>query len=78
VGVDPETGLACSFFNPRLSIWNEHFVWSASATEIIGLTPVGRATVDQLQLNRPQIVNIRMADVAVGRHPPSNDRILGS
>lgn len=75
-GVDPETSSAYSLFNPRLNIWVEHFIWSASATEIIGLTPIGRATIAQLQLNRPRIINIRLADVAVGRHPPPDDRIL--
>ena len=74
-GVDPETGLSSGLFNPRLDTWNEHFIWSANSTELIGLTPIGRATVAQLRLNRSRIINIRLADVAVGRHPPSDDPI---
>jgi len=72
-GTDPETGWRYDLFNPRIDTWAEHFIWSMTGTEIIGLTPTGRATVAQLQLNRPRIVDIRSADVSIGRHPPQND-----
>lgn len=65
-GVDSHTGLHFTLFNPRQDAWSEHFIWSANGTEIIGLTPTGRATIMQLDLNRPRIVSIRAADVAVG------------
>ena len=42
---------------------------------IIGLTPVGRATVEALQFNRERVINIRAADIAAGRHPPEEDAI---
>ncbi|WNZ24154.1 mitochondrial large ribosomal subunit protein uL30m [Leptolyngbya sp. NK1-12] len=32
--------------------WSEHFAWSEDTTLIIGLTPIGRATVQTLRLNR--------------------------
>ncbi len=72
-GIDPESGLRCALFDPRRNEWAEHFVWSRSGTALIGLTPTGRATVSQFQLNHSRIVNIRLADVAVGRHPPDGD-----
>ena len=53
--------------------WNEHFIWSVNCTEILGLTVIGRATIAKLDLNRPRILSIRLADVAVGRHPPQDD-----
>jgi hypothetical protein len=33
--------------------WDEHFAWANDYLRIDGLTPVGRATVARLKLNRP-------------------------
>jgi len=68
--LDPQTGEEVPLFNPRKQVWNEHFIWSEDELFIIGLTPVGRATIEALQLNRERAINIRAADIAVGRHPP--------
>ena len=46
------------------------FTWSADYTMILGLTPTGRATVEALQLNRPEVVNLRRLLFAHGEHPP--------
>ena len=56
-------------FNPRLQDWNDHFTWSGELLEIIGLTPVGRVTVNVLKLNRKQLLNLRRALLAIGDHP---------
>ncbi len=40
-------------------------------TTIIGLTPIGRATVVTLQLNRSALINLRRVLYAVGEHPPN-------
>ena len=32
-------------YSPRADNWHEHFSWSADGARIVGLTPVGRATV---------------------------------
>lgn len=48
-------------FNPREDDWNDHFVWAKNYTIIVGLTPVGRATVETLKLNRKGLVNQRKA-----------------
>lgn len=58
-------------FNPRLDHWNEHFAWSDDFLHIIGLTPIGRATVDSLQLNRIGVVNLRILMKLGGIHPPT-------
>lgn len=73
--IDPQSGVEVPLFNPRQSIWSEHFIWSADGLLVIGLTPTGRATVAALDLNRARIVNIRAADRAIGRHPPPSDPI---
>lgn len=36
---------------------------------IIGLTPIGRALVEGLALNRPLILAIRAEEIERGRHP---------
>jgi hypothetical protein len=40
---DPESGRVVLLFHPRANKWSEHFVWQSHS--VIGLTPVGRATV---------------------------------
>jgi 5-methylcytosine-specific restriction endonuclease McrA len=67
---DPLTEEWAPLFNPRRQIWAEHFRWTPTGDEVVGLTPVGRATVQALQLNRPLLVRARRAWVAVGWHPP--------
>jgi hypothetical protein len=38
---------------------------------VIGTTPTGRATVEELKLNRDGVVNLRRVLVVVQLHPPS-------
>jgi hypothetical protein len=56
-------------FNPRAQEWSDHFNWDASATRIIGLTAVGRATIIALNMNNEVIVDARRRWVSVGWHP---------
>jgi HNH endonuclease len=72
--IDEISGEEVPLFNPRQESWQTHFIWSADGLFIIGLTPIGRATVAALALNRPRVINIRSADQSVGRHPPADDR----
>jgi hypothetical protein len=55
-GVDPGTGRVTALFHPRNDEWDEHFSPVIGAlvplgVAILGLTPVGRATVQVLGLN---------------------------
>lgn len=68
--IDPETGVAVPFFNPRKDPWIEHFMWIEDGTVIHGKTPIGRATVMALQMNHPDIVSARRLWAGVGWHPP--------
>lgn len=70
--VDPDTHDRVPLFNPRLQRWAEHFVWSGDGTHIIGLTPVGRATVAALKMNNEIVMGARRLWVGVGWHPPSD------
>ena len=73
--VDPRSGKLVPIFDPRQEQWSVHFMWSTDKLYIIGCTPIGRATVVTLDLNRERIVMIRSADLAVNRHPPKDDPI---
>ncbi len=75
LGVDPHSGERVALFHPRQDEWNTHFIWSSNRLYIIGLTAIGRATIQLLESNRERAVRIRAADLIVGRHPPNHDRI---
>jgi hypothetical protein len=68
--IDPVTMREVPLFNPRKDPWREHFAWNRDYTELIGLTPIGRATIEELRLNREPVVNLRRVLIAVGKHPP--------
>lgn len=70
VDMDPLTGNEVRLFHPRLETWATHFCWSDDGVFVIGLTPVGRATIAALKLNRPNLVQSRRRWVTVGWHPP--------
>ena len=67
---DPLTGNVVPLFNPRRRRWSAHFEWSDDGLLIVGKTPVGRATVETLQLNRPSLLIARQTWVRWGVHPP--------
>jgi 5-methylcytosine-specific restriction endonuclease McrA len=69
-GVDPLTSQDVDLFNPRQQPWHEHFAWDADVTQMIGISPCGRATVQSLALNRPGVVNLRRLLASAGLHPP--------
>lgn len=69
-GIDPVSGEMVALFNPRTQIWTEHFRWSADGTQIIGQTPIGRATVEALHLNNEIAVEVRRNWVRANWHPP--------
>jgi hypothetical protein len=69
---DPVTQEMMPLFNPRTQIWAEHFEWMDGYTRIHGLTPVGRATIDRLKMNRPAVVTARKRWAEGGYHPPQN------
>jgi hypothetical protein len=66
---DSATGEDVPLFHPQRDKWTDHFAWNESATEIMGLTPSGRATIAALKMNRPQLVRVRCMWVAMGEHP---------
>lgn len=69
---DPADGKTIPLFNPRKQKWQLHFGWSDDYTQVIGLTPTGRATVETLRLNRQGLINIRRLLYLIGQHPPKS------
>jgi HNH endonuclease len=67
---DPITDQVVSLFHPRQMIWQEHFTWNEDLSQMIGITPIGRATVNLLQTNRDGVINIRRVLAIMGYHPP--------
>jgi hypothetical protein len=67
---DPTTGVTVRLFNPRLDRWTEHFEWAENFTRVVGITAIGRATIDLLRLNRPQVQELRKLLHAAAFHPP--------
>ncbi|RUT01606.1 hypothetical protein DSM106972_067030 [Dulcicalothrix desertica PCC 7102] len=78
IGTDPETQQEVPLFNPRGQKWSDHFIWSEDATKIIGVTSIGRATCNRLDLNDERradkfIQKSRHFWVKGGFHPPDED-----
>jgi len=65
-----QTHVEVPLFNPRTQQWHDHFRWSVNRVYIIGLTVIGRATVDTLKMNNVFIVPARRHWVEAGWHPP--------
>jgi hypothetical protein len=51
-------------------IWQDHFTWNEDVAQMIGITPIGRATIALLQTNRDGVVNMRQVLAIMGYHPP--------
>ena len=67
---DPLTKQLMRLYHPRKDVWTDHFQWSDDDLHIVGLTPIGRATIDLLKLNRTNAVNLRKLLKMADLHPP--------
>jgi len=70
-GVDPITRAVVLLFHPRQQIWRDHFRYDGAI--LLGLTPIGRATIQVLEINLPHRVSHRGALVLEGVFPPRLD-----
>jgi hypothetical protein len=57
--MDTRTKSRVRLYNPRIDVWEEHFRWSTDFRRIIGRTQIGRATVNALNFNAPDLMNAR-------------------
>ena len=68
--IAPLLGQTVPLFHPQQQQWENHFAWNEDATEIIGLTATGQATIEALRMNRPPLIRLRRMWVKMGEHPP--------
>mgnify|MGYP002776998199 CR=1 FL=1 len=76
--IDPQTQQEVALYNPRQQSWAEHFIWSADALKIVGVTATGRATVQRFDFNdefhnQGFIQDSRQFWIQGGWHPPIED-----
>jgi len=62
--IDRDTGELTPLYHPRRDRWSEHF--RLNGPEIVPRTPIGRATIRLLQLNRPERLVEREILIAAG------------
>lgn len=58
-GIDPQTGAVTPLFHPRQQKWDDHFAWEG--IRIAGKTAIGRTTVQVLEMNSDDQLNLRAA-----------------
>jgi hypothetical protein len=63
-GIDPPTGQVTRLFNPRRDAWHDHFAWNGP--ELVGRSPIGRTTIDVLNINLPERVEHRRLLIQAG------------
>ena len=68
-GVDPESGEETVLFNPRQDAWNEHFNFDVARFQLLGRTPIGRATIYRLRMNTSYQIEARKYWAEAGLYP---------
>jgi hypothetical protein len=66
-GIDPASQTMHRLFDPRSDRWADHFEWQGPS--LIGRTPIGRATIEVLGINRRDRLEHRRLLVAAGLFP---------
>jgi len=66
--IDPATSEDVPLFHPIRQLWSQHFRFKGYQIE--GLTAMGRATVEALNLNHSRRQRIREVEAAFGLYPP--------
>jgi hypothetical protein len=64
-GLDPGTRELTRLYDPRRDRWREHFAWQGAV--LVGLTAVGRTTIQVLAINDRDVVEAREVLIAEGR-----------
>jgi len=67
--VDSISGEVVPLFHPNLQRWDEHFSFSEGGAMIIGTSAIGRATVQALKMNRPEMQALRFNWQDIGWKP---------
>ena len=60
-GLDPQTSHMTELFHPRIHVWHEHF--TRRGPYLHGTTPIGRTTVQVLNMNSNEQIELRSMHV---------------
>lgn len=66
-GLDPDSDEITRLYHPRKDRWGDHFEWDGPL--LIGLTAIGRTTVDVLSINLDYRVALRASLIEEGVFP---------
>lgn len=70
---DSETKEWTPLYNPRVDEWEAHFLWDENDDAVlVARTSIGRVTIERLQLNRPEVVNLRRVKRFFDEHHPTS------
>ena len=69
-GVDPVSQQIVRLFHPRQDRWSDHFRFRWRGPRLLGQTPVARATIRVLGINRKEALAVRRMLIAEGVFPP--------
>lgn len=65
--IDPTSGVVRLLYHPRTQTWQDHF--ALRGAHIVGLTPIGAATIELLHLNDDDRLLEREVLIAENRYP---------
>ncbi len=68
-GTDPESQTEVRFFSPRRDQWSEHFHFNLESGRLTGTTPIGRATINCLEMNSHTQLTARQLWIRLGLFP---------
>lgn len=63
--IDPESGQILPLLHPRHDVWSEHFEMAGG--QIVGKSPIGRATAQLMQMNSTRRRQLRVRLMAEGK-----------
>jgi hypothetical protein len=68
-GIVPDASTEVRFFHPREDRWNEHFQVDTNSGKIIGISSVGKVTVEFLEMNSSSQVAARQLWIRLDLFP---------
>jgi hypothetical protein len=68
-GIVPSSNIEVSFFHPRQDKWSEHFQVDTQSGKIMGMSSLGKVTVEYLEMNSASQVAARQLWIRLGLFP---------
>jgi len=68
-GIAPNSNSEVQFFHPRQNLWSEHFQIDTEAGMVVGITAIGKVTVENLEMNSTAQIAARGLWIRLGLFP---------